>query len=172
MRLLDLASLLPFSGLKFFTIYDESDAEEEYTVEELSDYDNKMWLHQHFYLFNVKMLWMKKILDKVHQKLTMAASGLLRDTSPSHDVALVDSIFLLSLKNVNDAIERVKQEKWIRPDMEEEEYPSVHKRMRRAEADLRIHLKNCKFAVKKALRDINDLEIFPSLLSVNRETIV
>ena len=135
-RLLDLSSLLPFCGLKSFTIYDESDAEEEYTVEELSDTDNKMWLHQHFYLFNVKMLWMKKILDKTHQKLVAAASGLLRDTSPSHDVALVDSIFLLSLKNVSEAIERVKQEKWIRPDMDEEEYPSTHKRMRRAEADL------------------------------------
>ena len=41
-RLLDLSSLLPFSGLKFFTIYDESDAEEEYTVKEMSDYNNKM----------------------------------------------------------------------------------------------------------------------------------
>ena len=177
LHLSDLLAFLRYRGIHTFTIDDESEAEDDYTVEQMAEEDNKIWFLQNVYLFNIKKEWISRTLDKVRSRILLVRNKILSDGTRYCDTGefgdLCKSLFAPVLKTLNETKEKLKEVRWCRPDMDEDDYPMTLSLMKDTEREAKVNLRESKRLVKKLLSDCQQFLFFLKSHSFScKETLV
>ena len=133
----------------------DSDPESDYSVDDLAEYDNKVWLLQNIFLFNYKNRMLKKMVTKARDKIASVQQQMITDPCSSEKVERCDRYFAPYLKPLDDCLEKLKTIRWISPEIEEEEYPACLKQMKQTELEMKGYMKECKQAVAKLVKTIH-----------------
>ena len=71
----------------------DSDPESDYSVDDLAEYDNKVWLLQNIFLFNYKNRMLKKMVTKARDKIASVQQQMITDPCSSEKVEQCDRYF-------------------------------------------------------------------------------